>query len=135
MSPMRPILLVEDDNALREVLADHFTSSGLFHIFEAATLAEARQHLDAPDARFDSIILDIGLPDGDGRDFCAQIRKQGHSMPVIMLTGASTETDVISGFDAVRMTMSPSHSGSTNCSRVCKRSFGCSIPPRMQSSL
>ena len=100
MPLMRSILLVEDDNALREVLADHFTSSGLFHIFEAATLAEARQHLDAPDARFDSIILDIGLPDGDGRDFCAQIRKQGHSMPVIMLAGASNETDVISGLDA-----------------------------------
>lgn len=97
---MRPILLVEDDNALREVLADHFTSTDLFHIFEAATLAEARRHLDAPDARFDCIILDIGLPDGDGRDFCAQIRKQGHSMPVIMLTGASNETDVISGLDA-----------------------------------
>src|ERR1700712_2824677 len=100
MSPMRPILLVEDDNALREVLADHFTSSGLFHIFEAATLAEARQHLDAPDARFDSIILDVHLPDGDGRDFCAQIRKQGHTMPVIMLTGAFDEGNIVSGLTA-----------------------------------
>jgi DNA-binding response OmpR family regulator len=40
------------------------------------------------------------LPDGDGRDFCAQIRKQGHMMPVIMLTGAAAEDDVISGLNA-----------------------------------
>ena len=47
-----------------------------------------------------SIILDINLPDGDGRDFCARIRQQGHTMPIIMLTGASDEQDVVSGLNA-----------------------------------
>jgi DNA-binding response OmpR family regulator len=100
MPSTRPILIVEDDNALRQVLADQFASSGLFHAIEAATLGEASQHLGIADARFDSLILDINMPDGDGRDFCAQIRKQGHTMPVIMLTGAGDEEAVVSGLSA-----------------------------------
>jgi DNA-binding response OmpR family regulator len=100
MPAARPILIVEDDAALRQVLADHVASSGVFQSVEAGTLDEASRHLGAAEARFDSIILDISLPDGDGRDFCARIRKQGHTMPIIMLTGASEEGDVVSGLNA-----------------------------------
>jgi DNA-binding response OmpR family regulator len=100
MSAARPILIVEDDDALRQVLAEQVSSSGIFQSVEAASLDEASRHLGAADSRFDSIILDIGLPDGDGRDFCAQIRRQGHTMPIIMLTGASEENDVVSGLNA-----------------------------------
>src|ERR1700744_341558 len=100
MSSARPILIVEDDDALRQVLADHITSSGVFESYEAASLDEASRHLSTADARFDSIILDVGLPDGDGRDFCALVRKQGHTMPIIMLTGAAEEGDVVSGLNA-----------------------------------
>jgi DNA-binding response OmpR family regulator len=96
----RPILIVEDDDALRQVLADQVASSGLYQSIEAASLSEATQYLGAPEARFDSIILDINLPDGDGRDFCARIRQQGHAMPIIMLTGAADEQDVVSGLNA-----------------------------------
>ena len=96
----RPILIVEDDEALRPVLADQLASDGAFRSTAAATLAEASHHLAAPEARFDAIILDITLPDGDGRDFCAQIRQQGHMMPIIMLTGAAAEDDVVSGLNA-----------------------------------
>jgi DNA-binding response OmpR family regulator len=100
MSAARPILIVEDDDALRQVLADQVASSGVFQSIEASTLDEASRHLGAAEARFDSIILDINLPDGDGRDFCARIRKQGHTMPIIMLTGATDEIDVVSGLNA-----------------------------------
>ena len=100
MSSARPILIVEDDDALRHILAEQISSSGVFQSIEAATLGEASRYLSAPEARFDSIILDIGLPDGDGRDFCAKIRQQGHSMPIIMLTGAADEDDVVSGLNA-----------------------------------
>jgi DNA-binding response OmpR family regulator len=100
MSAARPVLIVEDDDALRQVLADQVASSGLFQSVEAASLDEASRYLGAAEARFDSIILDINLPDGDGRDFCAKVRKQGHTMPIIMLTGASEESDVVSGLDA-----------------------------------
>ena len=100
MSSARPILIVEDDDALRQVLADQVSSSGIFSSVEAATLDEASRYLGAAEARFDSIILDVNLPDGDGRDFCAKIRRQGHNMPIIMLTGASEEGDVVSGLNA-----------------------------------
>ena len=96
----RPILIVEDDDALQQVLADQLVSGGLFQPTGAATLAEASHHLAAPEARFDTILLDITLPDGDGRDFCAQIRRQGHRMPIIMLTGATAEEDIVSGLNA-----------------------------------
>jgi DNA-binding response OmpR family regulator len=100
MSAARPILIVEDDDALRQVLADQVASSGVYQSIEAATLDEASRHLGASEARFDSIILDINLPDGDGRDFCARLRKQGHTMPIIILTGASDEGDIVSGLNA-----------------------------------
>jgi DNA-binding response OmpR family regulator len=100
MSTARPILIIEDDDALRQVLADQVTASGVFHSTEAATLDEASRYLGLPEARFDSILLDINLPDGDGRDFCVKIRKQGHMMPIIMLTGATDEGDVVSGLNA-----------------------------------
>jgi DNA-binding response OmpR family regulator len=100
MSATRPILIVEDDETLRQVLAEQIASSRLFHSTGAATLDEAHRRLAASEARFDAIILDISLPDGDGRDFCAKIRKQGHMMPIIMLTGATSEDDIVSGLEA-----------------------------------
>jgi DNA-binding response OmpR family regulator len=100
MPAARPILIVEDDDALRQVLADQVASSGVYQSIEAATLGEASRFLGAEEARFDTIILDINMPDGDGRDFCAQVRRQGFTMPIIMLTGASAEDDVVSGLNA-----------------------------------
>jgi len=100
MSDARPILIVEDDDGLRQILLEQIAASGAYNPVGAATLEEASRRLDAPEARFDSIILDINLPDGDGRDFCAMIRKQGHLMPVIILTGATEEHDVVSGLGA-----------------------------------
>src|SRR3954469_7196993 len=100
MSTARPILIVEDDDAVRQMLVEHVAATGEFEAVEASSLSEATRYLDAAESRFDSIILDINLPDGDGRDFCARLRKQGHTMPIIMLTGASDEGDVISGLNA-----------------------------------
>src|ERR1700760_734684 len=99
MSGARPILIVEDDDALRQVLADQVESSGVYQSVEASTLDEASRHLGATEARFDSIILDINLPDGDGRDFCARVRRLGHTMPIIMLTGSSGGDDTVSGLN------------------------------------
>src|SRR6185312_16983667 len=86
MSAKRPILIVEDDEALRETLAEQLAEENVFTIATAGTLEEADAAINGTDARFDAVILDIGLPDGDGRDYCARLRKQGHRMPVIMLT-------------------------------------------------
>jgi DNA-binding response OmpR family regulator len=96
----RPILIVEDDDEFRAVLADQLAAAGGFAITVATTLNEATQLIDTDDARFDMIILDVSLPDGDGCDFCVQLRRNGCHVPVIMLTGASSETDVVRGLDA-----------------------------------
>jgi DNA-binding response OmpR family regulator len=42
-------------------------------------------------------VLDLGLPDGDGETFCVHLRRQGHHMPIIMVTGAGDETDILRG--------------------------------------
>jgi len=100
MAGERPILIVDDDRALRETLAEQLSVDGEFVPAEAATLAEAEAKLAAPDARFDAILMDVTLPDGDGRDLCAKLRRQGVRMPIIMLTGADDEQDVVRGLEA-----------------------------------
>ena len=99
MSAGRPVLIVDDDNALRETLTDQLAVDGEFIATEAVSLKDAEDRLSAKEARFDAIILDVGLPDGDGRDLCAKLRKQGHRIPIIMLTGFDSETDVVKGLD------------------------------------
>jgi len=100
MTGEHPILIVDDDRALRETLAEQLSVDGAFAVSEAASLAEATQQLAEPEARFDAVILDVGLPDGDGRDFCARLRKDGVKIPVIMLTAADDEHDVVRGLEA-----------------------------------
>ena len=96
----RLILIVEDDAALRATLAEQIALEGDFTTDEAGSLAEADTKLVAADARHEAILLDIGLPDGNGRDFCAMLRRDGKKMPIIMLTGADATSDVVRGLDA-----------------------------------
>src|SRR5690348_9830793 len=100
MSSSRPILIVEDDAALRATLAEQLAAEGGFTAEEAESASEAEAQLGSADARYDAILLDIGLQDGDGRELCAKLRREGKKMPVIMLTGADTEADVVRGLDA-----------------------------------
>jgi DNA-binding response OmpR family regulator len=96
----RPILIVDDDRALRATLAEQLAVDGEFTAVEAATAGEAEDKLNAADARFDAVILDVGLPDGDGRDLCAKLRRQGMKVPIIILTGSDEESDVVRGLDS-----------------------------------
>ncbi|KXV14058.1 transcriptional regulator [Acetobacter malorum] len=100
MTGARPILVVDDDRILRQTLVEQLQLEGEFTVQEAASLAEAREKLKAPDSRFDALLLDVSLPDGDGRDFCAELRKDGLRMPIIMLTGSDDEADIVRGLDA-----------------------------------
>jgi DNA-binding response OmpR family regulator len=100
MSALRRILIVEDDAALRATMAEQILLGGEFSADEAESAAEAEAKLACADARYDAILLDVGLPDADGRDFCAKLRRAGRQMPVIMLTGADAEQDVVRGLDA-----------------------------------
>jgi DNA-binding response OmpR family regulator len=96
----RPILIVDDDRLLRATLAEQLTVDGEFTAAEAESMAEAEQLLAAKNARYDAIILDVGLPDGDGRDLCARLRKRGVKVPIIILTGSDDEVDVVRGLDS-----------------------------------
>lgn len=100
MASPRPILIVDDDEALRDTLAEQLAHEGEFAPSSAGTAGEALAQLSADDARFDAIVLDIGLPDGDGRDLCARLRRQGLRMPILMLTGHGEEQDVVRGLDS-----------------------------------
>jgi DNA-binding response OmpR family regulator len=97
MAAKRSILIIEDDLALRQALVEHLSDDDAFRPIEASTLDEAMRYLDQETVRADLILLDLGLPDGDGLTFCTQLRRQGHHMPIIMLTGAGGETDIVQG--------------------------------------
>jgi DNA-binding response OmpR family regulator len=100
MISQQAILIVDDDTVLRGMLVDHFRADGSFAPSEAGSIAEAEAAFDRGDRRYDAVILDVGLPDGDGRVLCARLRERGHKMPIIMLTGAIGEADVVRGLDS-----------------------------------
>ena len=99
MSTERPILIVDDDDDLRETLVEQLALDGEFIATEAATLELAERCLTSKESRFDAVILDVSLPDGDGRDLCAKLRKQGCRIPILMLTGLDSESDVVRGLN------------------------------------
>ncbi len=96
MNAQKRILLVDDDQPLRQALAEQL--EGEFVAVEAATAAEGLATARA--GRFDAILLDVGLPDMDGRELCRQLRAAGVTCPILMLTGAVGEQDTIAGLDA-----------------------------------
>ena len=100
MAGERPILIIDDDDALRSTLVEQLHLDAEFTVDQAASLADASEKLAGTSARFDALILDVTLPDGDGRDFCSDLRRQGRRMPIIMLTGSDDESDVVRGLDA-----------------------------------
>lgn len=99
MSGQRPILVVDDDTALRTALVEQLELDGEFAPQEADCLTAAQTVIDTG-VRFDAVILDVGLPDGDGRDFCRKLREQGLKAPVIMLTASAEEADVVRGLES-----------------------------------
>jgi DNA-binding response OmpR family regulator len=100
MSGERLILIVDDDRMLRATLAEQLAVDGEFATVEAGSAQEADDRINTPGMRFDAIILDVGLPDGDGRSLCARWRRNGVKLPIIMLTGSDAEDDVVRGLDA-----------------------------------
>ncbi len=100
MAGERPILIVDDDPSLRGMLAEQLAVDGEFVASGVETASEAESKLTAREARYDAVILDVSLPDGDGRDLCARLRRSGVKVPIIMLTGSDQEADVVRGLDS-----------------------------------
>jgi len=92
------ILMVDDDDALRASLAEQLRLHEEFETVGVGTAAEALETVKT--GYFDVVLLDVGLPDMDGRECCRLMRRNGMKAPVIMLTAHHTDADTILGLDA-----------------------------------
>ncbi len=99
MARARKILLVDDDELLRETLLDQFGHHDEFAV-DAAPTAQAAIQRTKDEAHIDLVLLDIGLPDMDGREACQVMRRNGFKSPIIMLTGADTDADEVLGLNS-----------------------------------
>lgn len=98
MSATHHILLVDDDQTLREALAEQLALYDEFQITTAATATAGIKAVQAE--RVDLTVMDVGLPDMDGREAVKLMRKNGFKGPVIMLTGQSSDADTVLGLEA-----------------------------------
>ena len=94
----RKILLVDDDTELREALIEQLSLYEEFEITQAESAAGAVKAARAD--HFDLLIMDVGLPDMDGREAVKLLRKGDFRAPIIMLTGHDTDSDTILGLEA-----------------------------------
>ncbi|MFT4162357.1 MULTISPECIES: response regulator transcription factor [Shinella] len=94
----RTILLVDDDNDLRETLVEQLSLYEEFATLEETTAGKGIQ--TARSNQIDLLIMDVGLPDMDGREAVKLLRKGGFKAPIIMLTGHDTDSDTILGLEA-----------------------------------
>ncbi len=98
MSASKYILIVDDDTDLRESLAEQLELHEEFATEQVGDASEALQR--CKDTRVDLVLLDVGLPDMDGREACKLMRKSGFKGPVIMLTGQDGDADTILGLES-----------------------------------
>jgi len=94
----RKILIVDDDAALRQSLSEQLERHAEFVTVDCGTAATALEIVSRN--RFDAILLDIGLPDMDGRELCRQMRQAAITVPIVMLTAADSEGETVLGLDA-----------------------------------
>jgi DNA-binding response OmpR family regulator len=98
MTAKRRVLVIDDDPDLRDMLSEQLQVHEEFVTDTAGSGSEALER--ATKEYFDVILLDLGLPDMDGREVCRTLRQSGVKSPILMLTGADTETDTIQGLEA-----------------------------------
>jgi DNA-binding response OmpR family regulator len=94
----RTILLVDDDTDLRETLTEQLALYEEFTILQEPTAAKGIQ--TARTHQIALLVMDVGLPDMDGREAVKLLRKGGFKPPIIMLTGHDTDSDTILGLEA-----------------------------------
>ena len=97
MSFGQSVLVVEDDDELRGVLRRGLCEEG-FAVDAVASGAAALEQVDR--SNVDALVIDIGLPDADGRDLCQALRARGLQTPVLFLTARDAVVDRVAGFDA-----------------------------------
>jgi DNA-binding response OmpR family regulator len=95
---MAKILLLEDDISLIDGL-EYALQKNAFTVETVRTVHEALQHLNRTN-NYDLLLLDVTLPDGTGFDICEKVRASGNQIPIIFLTAADEEVNVIRGLDS-----------------------------------
>jgi DNA-binding response OmpR family regulator len=93
--PMPTIVVAEDDDAIRELLAHHLAREG----FGVVTVADGHAALRSARSLADLLILDVGLPGIDGFDVVRTLRREEHGVPILVLTARSDEIDRVVGFE------------------------------------
>jgi DNA-binding response OmpR family regulator len=90
------ILVVEDDYGVRDVVARGLREEG----FDVTTALDGASALRTVERGTDAVVLDVGLPDSDGRDVCQAMRARGVDVPVLFLTAYDGVTNRLAGFSA-----------------------------------
>jgi DNA-binding response OmpR family regulator len=98
MSNARTILIVDDDAELSNALVEQLALHDEFEAIAAENAAKGMQA--AKNGNIDLVIMDVGLPDVDGREAVRMLRKNGFKAPIIMLTGHDTDSDTILGLES-----------------------------------
>jgi len=98
MPNSRTILIVDDDNELRDALVEQLSLHDEFEVISSETGAKGIQL--AKGDKVDLVIMDVELPDIDGREAVRMLRKNGFKPPIIMLTGHNTDSDTILGLES-----------------------------------
>ena len=98
MASTKRVLLVDDDAMLRNSLAEQLEAEGEYVAVEAANAAEGRAR--AREGVYEFMILDVGLPDGDGRKLCRELRTTGVTCPIVLLTAKDSDADMIEGLES-----------------------------------
>jgi len=93
------VLVVDDDVELGIAIAEQLEAAGGFVVEAMTTIHAAEEAILAPTSDVSAVLLDVRLPDGDGRELCARLRERGISLPVIMVSGLDHEDDVVQGLD------------------------------------
>ncbi|MGK7871442.1 response regulator transcription factor [Falsiroseomonas sp. E2-1-a20] len=88
------VLVVDDDRVLRGLLVDVINSQPDYSAVGASTLAEAEAAIGPARDGFNAILLDQNLPDGEGGELCERLRRDGMTIPIIIMTGAA---DLLAG--------------------------------------
>jgi DNA-binding response OmpR family regulator len=98
MPNSRKILIIDDDAELRDALGEQLS---LYEEFQAVAAENGRLGVEAATAgQIDLVIMDVGLPDIDGREAARILRRNGFKAPIIMLTGHDTDSDIILGLES-----------------------------------
>ena len=98
MAQAKTILVIDDDDDLRTALVEQIELEDEFRAEQASTAAAGVEA--AKTVQPDLILLDVDLPDFDGREACRRMREEGVVAPIVMLTAATSDADTIRGLDA-----------------------------------